>query len=169
MADFGPIFDAGIRTEGGYKLTNIRGDRGGQTYAGIARKKNPQWPGWAHIDRGEMPPTAMVRTFYRDEFWDRIRGDEIADQSIAATIYDFAINAGWRTSAKLAQAVIGVAPDGSIGPVTLAGLNLANAEEFRKSFALAKIQRYADIVNGDRSQEKFLLGWINRTLRELRA
>ena len=169
MADFAPIYDAGIRNEGGYRLTNVSGDRGGQTYSGIARNKHPKWPGWSYIDRGESPPTAMVREFYRVEFWDRIRGDEIADPAVAGTIYDFAINADWRISAKLAQAVIGVAPDGVIGPVTLAGLNLANAEDFRKSFALAKIQRYADIVNRDRSQGKFLLGWINRTLKELRS
>ena len=36
MADFDPAFDKMIRNEGGFKLTNIAGDRGGQTYAGIA-------------------------------------------------------------------------------------------------------------------------------------
>jgi lysozyme family protein len=37
MANFDPAFDKMIRNEGGFKLTNIEGDRGGQTYAGIAR------------------------------------------------------------------------------------------------------------------------------------
>ena len=36
MATFDPAFDKMIRNEGGFKLTNIEGDRGGQTYAGIA-------------------------------------------------------------------------------------------------------------------------------------
>jgi hypothetical protein len=31
-------------------------------------------------------------------------------------------------------------------------------------FAIAKVARYASICNNDRSQNKFLLGWINRTL-----
>ena len=37
MADFDPAFDKMIRNEGGFKLTHIAGDRGGQTYAGIAK------------------------------------------------------------------------------------------------------------------------------------
>ena len=37
MANFDPAFDKMIRNEGGFKLTNIEGDRGGQTYAGIER------------------------------------------------------------------------------------------------------------------------------------
>jgi len=32
-------------------------------------------------------------------------------------------------------------------------------------YALAKIARYRDIVTRDRSQMKFLLGWLNRTLK----
>jgi hypothetical protein len=32
------------------------------------------------------------------------------------------------------------------------------------SYALAKIARYRDIVQRDKTQIKFLLGWINRTL-----
>lgn len=34
MALFDPAFDKMIRNEGGFKLTHIEGDRGGQTYAG---------------------------------------------------------------------------------------------------------------------------------------
>jgi lysozyme family protein len=45
MADFLPAFERMIRDEGGYKLVNVAGDRGGQTYAGIARKMNPDWAG----------------------------------------------------------------------------------------------------------------------------
>ena len=41
MADFAPAFEKMIHDEGGYQLTDIPGDRGGQTYAGIARKPNP--------------------------------------------------------------------------------------------------------------------------------
>ena len=34
-------------------------------------------------------------------------------------------------------------------------------------YALAKVSRYAEICNRDRTQSNFLLGWINRTLKEL--
>ena len=58
-------------------------------------------------------------------------------------------------------------PDGSIGHRTLAALNSYNPELFVCKYALAKVSRYAEICNRDRTQSKFLLGWINRTLKEL--
>ncbi len=167
MADFLPAFERTLTAEGGYKLTDIAADRGGQTYAGLSRKNTPNWPGWHHIDQGRTPPTPLVRDYYKTEYWDRVRGDEIVDQRIAETLYDFGVNAGWKTSAKLAQAVLGATPDGTIGPKTLELLNAADANEFLPLFALAKIKRYADIVKKDKTQSKFLLGWINRTLESL--
>lgn len=164
MADFTKAYEATIRAEGGYKLTDIAGDRGGQTYAGIARKPNPGWSGWAYIDRGQIPPTDLVREFYKSEFWDKVAGDALTSQAVADSLYDFAVNAHWKTAAKLAQIVVGCTPDGQIGAKTVEALNQADPDQFRLAFALAKIKRYAEIVNRDRTQGKFLLGWINRTL-----
>lgn len=166
MADFEAAFSATMRREGGYVLHNVQGDRGGQTYAGIARKPNPQWPGWAYIDRGDIPPTALVRQFYRAGYWDAIRGDELPD-AIAATLYDFAVNAGPRVAVKLAQIVAGVEPDGTIGPRTVAALQAMEADRFAARFFVAKVRRYAEIVRRDRVQAKFLAGWINRSLDAL--
>jgi len=61
-----------MQDEGGYVLHEVPGDTGGMTYAGIARNKNPQWPGWALVDKKEFGGslTPMVREFYRTEFWD---------------------------------------------------------------------------------------------------
>lgn len=164
MADFAPIYERMLRDEGGYQLTDIAGDRGGQTYAGIARNAHPGWPGWAAIDRGEQPPAELVRGLYRAKFWDPLRGDEIADPGIAETLFNFGVNAGPATAVKLAQIVVGATPDGALGPRTLAALNASEPALFRARYALAKIGRYAEIVNRDRSQARFLLGWINRTL-----
>lgn len=166
MADFLPAFERMILNEGGYKLTNVKDDRGGQTYAGIARRRWTAWTGWQAIDRGETPDSDLVRKFYFEKFWMQISGDHIDNQQIAENIFDFAVNAGVATSAKVAQIVCRVTPDGKIGPKTLASLNGADAEMFRAEFALAKIARYRDIVVKDRSQLKFFLGWINRTLKE---
>jgi len=170
MADFGPAFDKMIADEGGYQLTNIPGDRGGMTYAGIARNPNPDWPGWALVDRKEFggPLTSMVREFYRQRFWNVVRGDEIRDQAIAETIFNFAVNTGTSVAIKLAQVIVGATPDGGIGPKTVELLNKCTAEKFLPSYAISKIQRYANICNRDRGQSKFLLGWINRTLAGLK-
>lgn len=166
MAEFLPAFERMILNEGGYKLHTVAGDRGGMTYAGIARKRWPDWAGWSVIDHGDRPDAESVRRFYRAYFWQPVQGDGIVSQRIAQTLFDFGVNAGTKTAVVLAQSVLGVTPDGVVGPKTLTAINSADEDKFLLAYALAKVARYAQIVTRDRSQGKFLLGWINRTLRE---
>ena len=169
MADFNPAFEKMIHDEGGFQLTDIPGDRGGQTYAGIARKPNPDWAGWQFIDRKDFgSATQLVREFYKVNFWDRIRGDELTNQAIAETIFNFAVNTGVGVASKLAQLIVGVTPDGAIGAKSLERLNICTAEKFLPAYALAKIQRYVDICMKNRDQSKFLLGWVRRSLEGLK-
>lgn len=159
-----------IQDEGGYTLHTIEGDRGGMTYAGIARNFNPTWEGWAFIDRGETPPTPMVRSWYHANYWIPICGDSIVSQVIASSIFNFAVNSSApgrpAVAVKLAQLVVGATPDGSLGQRTLQALNAYDPEKFVMAYALAKIARYRDIVTRDRTQIKFLLGWVNRALKD---
>lgn len=169
MAEFEPVFERMIRDEGGYRLHTVPGDRGGMTYAGIARNFNPSWPGWEYLDRGETPPTPMVRDYYHKNYWLPIQGDQLTRQAVASSLFNFAVNSSApgnpKLAVKLAQIVVGVTPDGVLGPKTVAALNACNEEWFVLRYALAKIARYAEICNKDRSQSKFLLGWVNRTLK----
>jgi lysozyme family protein len=107
-----------------------------------------------------------VRRFYKDEFWNVARLDHVIHQRTAESLFDFGVNAGMATAVRLAQIVVGTVADGISGPKTIAALNVADPERFSTMYALAKIARYRDIVTKDRSQLQFLLGWINRTLRE---
>jgi lysozyme family protein len=178
MAEFLPIYEDMIRDEGGYKLHRVEGDRGGDTYAGIARAMNPQWQGWAYIDRGEVPPTQMVREFYMAGWWAPIRGNQITDQGVASTIFNFAVNTSAygnpMLAVKLAQIAARVEPDGHFGPVTLEAINEIDGELYELRFFLAKMTRYAELANKDKaainwgksSAKKFLLGWLNRALKE---
>jgi lysozyme family protein len=110
----------------------------------------------------------MVRVFYKTEFWDRIRGDEITNQVVAENLFNFGVNTGIKIAVKLAQLIVGATPDGIVGDVTLQKFNNIDGEAFKKSYALMKITRYADICNKNKTQSKFLLGWINRTLKGLK-
>jgi hypothetical protein len=169
MADFNPAFEKMLHDEGGMQLTNIPGDRGGQTYAGIARNANPNWAGWQFIDCKDFgSATQLVREFYKVNFWDRVRGDELTNQAIAETIFNFAVNTGVGVASKIAQLIVGVTPDGAIGAKTVERLNICTAEKFLPAYALAKIQRYVDICMKNRDQSKFLLGWTRRALEGLK-
>ena len=166
MSDFLQAYERMIVNEGGYVLHTVKNDRGGQTYAGIARNAWPKWAGWASIDVGDTPPAEMVRGFYRSNFWTPLRLEEVQSQDVARTLFDFAVNAGTGTAAKLAQIVVGATPDGKMGPKTLAALNNYDADLFLARYALAKLARYEQIITRDSSQRGFLLGWVRRVLKE---
>lgn len=169
MASFLPAFEKMIDNEGGYTLHRIDGDRGGLTYAGIARNFYPDWPGWPLVtsDTALQAIIPHVQAFYKQQFWERIRGDFIYAQDIAESIFDFAVNAGVSTAIKLAQEVVGVSTDGIIGSITLKAMNNIEVNVFVREYALKKMARYANIVNNNPSQGKFLLGWINRALKDI--
>lgn len=165
MAEFIDAFNHVMSVEK-WELTDDPADRGGQTYAGISRNNWPQWDGWEDIDGGRTPEPRKVLEFYRDGFWTVIRGDGIASQKIATSLFSFAVNAGERVAIKLAQQVAGTKADGVIGKFTIVALNTMDSDLFLARYALAKIARYRDICTKDPTQRKYILGWINRTLKE---
>lgn len=80
--DYFPAYEKMIVREGGYKLTNDPTDRGGMTYAGVARNRHPNWAGWPIIDQGGTPPALMVRDFYRGAFWTPLRLDALSTSAL---------------------------------------------------------------------------------------
>jgi lysozyme family protein len=170
MADFKPIFKQMLLNEGGYKLHEVKNDRGGRTYAGISEKYHPDWPGWELINQGifDQRLHELVHLFYTEKYWDLVKGHHIKSQEIAESLFDFAVNAGVKTAIRLAQVVVGATPDGIIGQQTIAALNKCPPPIFISNFALSKIARYVSIVDNDPTQLGFLRGWLHRTLRALK-
>lgn len=108
--------------EGINKLTDIASDRGGETWNGISRVKNPDWPGWAIIDAwkaGAMHPPLedneelhrLEDLFYYENIWIKIKGDSIESQEIADSLFDSAVNLGVGTAIKLLQNTLFELPD----------------------------------------------------------
>ena len=174
MANFNEAFSATLQAEGGY--VDDPHDPGGETYKGIARSRNPKWPGWTRVDilktKSNFPRSLdadtdlqqWVSDLYEINYWHKVRGDDIANQAIANSVFDFAVNAGPITSAKLAQFAVHVEPDGVIGDTTLTKLNAEDPRTFLAVFALAKIGRYIKICEGRVDSRKYFYGWVRRTL-----
>jgi len=171
MADFKSSFVKGIKLEGGFKLTDVPGDNGGITYAGISKNKHPDWAGWDKMDNNKQD----VESFYKTNFWDKILGDNIRSQTIADIIYLSSMNMGLRPVIKIIQKIVKCTQDGLFGRITLGKLNdLIHDEKDEKifilTFNLLIIFRYKNICLHDKrrkrdkivSNEKFLCGWINR-------
>ena len=176
MADFTQAFQLMIAHEGDYG--NDPDDPGGETYKGVARKIFSKWDGWTKVDilkRQTGFPANLdkdpelqqnVSDFYRVTFWDKMNGDQITNQDIANSIFDFGVNAGIGTSASLAQMVVGATSDGVIGPDSISGINNFDPDHFLASFTVAKIARYVNIVKKRPTSRKYFYGWVIRALGE---
>ena len=89
MKTFDELFEGVIKHEGYY--ANVEGDRGGETYMGVARNLHPDWKGWEYIDayketygeikwnfKIDIPELAdLVKEFYKKTFYDRFKIDGI--------------------------------------------------------------------------------------------
>lgn len=175
MADFKQAYEKVKKFEGGY--ANNPNDKGGETYAGIARVHHPKWSGWAIIDKykqsqysskalnnvlqGNDEISKMVENFYKVNFWNPIMGDNIMNQLIADNIMDFAVNSGVNRASKYAQRIVGVTEDGVMGAKTIKAIN-QNVEGFVTYYKAARLTFVRNIVARDESQSVFLKGWTSR-------
>lgn len=173
MASFKIAYDTYIKPAEGYYVNNPA-DKGGETYAGIARNFFPNWQGWTVVDfykrfTNPNPPTntkipgleGMVEEFFKVQFWDRNRFSEINNQDIANIIFDWNVNSG-STGIKKVQQILGVGADGAIGPITLNAINSANQKELYNAIKIAREQFYYSLVNANPTQSVFLKGWLAR-------
>lgn len=163
MADFNQAIAKILAAEGGATVTEIAGDAGGLTKYGISQRAYP------NIDIRNLTER-QAGDIYKRDYWDRVRGDGIDVQVVAESIFGAAVNMGVKTASRLAQSALneimlgGVVVDGEIGDKTINALNKCTKTVFIAAFTLAKIAYYAHICNRDKTQSKFLLGWINRAL-----
>lgn len=167
MAEFLPAYEIGRQNEGGY--VNDPSDKGGETYAGVARNYWPSWKGWPIIDaskplkRGDFIKNeeleSCIKQFYRQNFWNKIQGDYIDSQAVATFIYDWTLTSG--KAIKIIQRELGLTDDGIFGNGTLAAVNNAG-DDFLSRLHKMRDAYYHFLVNRDATLQKFLLGWVRR-------
>ncbi len=174
MAKFKISLQKTLAHEGGY--SNDPDDLGKETYKEISRNSHPSWQGWKIIDNSKkdktfpvnivnhVAPQKLVELFYLNEFWQPLKADQIQNQTSADSIFDFAFNAGIKTSVELVQSIIGVKTDGIIGEQTLNKLNSLDFGYFQPAFTVGKISHYIAIIQKHPTNKKYIYGWIIRAL-----
>lgn len=175
---FNELFDGVIKHEGYY--ANVTGDRGGETYMGVARNLHPKWSGWTIIDaykkiHGEIRRntkidntelTELVKDFYKYTFYDNCRIGSINNGSIQEIIFDWCVNSGhW--GSRGVQRVLNqffksdLKMDGVIGKRTLSIINSCEARALFDAIKEARIRYYYTISKRGQNH-KFLNGWLKR-------
>jgi lysozyme family protein len=167
-ADFNKAIPFTRMHEGGY--SNIAGDNGGETYCGIARVDNPEWEGWTIVDAHkplkyneriqDLTIEGMVNAFYKAQYWNKISGDGINNQQVAAFLFDWYVNSEHSAVREL-QRIVGAPQTGNVGPITLPAINFYKGNLFEKLKA-ARIAFYNQLAANNAHDRQFLDGWIDR-------
>lgn len=153
-----------IKHEGGYVKDPT--DRGGETFKGISRRFFPRWEGWDIVDINHFDDRldSLVVDFYKTYFWDALGLSQVEDDFVASMLMNIGVNQGKKSVAKKIQRILKVTADGVIGPVTITSLNNSNRDVFVYQFILETVDLYTHIINKDRSQKRFITGWLNRAM-----
>ena len=125
MATFEDAFNILSVKEGGY--VNDSNDSGGETYKGISRRYNIDWDGWKIIDNykrkyfgkalskkldNDDNLQKLVKSLYKDKYWDIFELDNIPSQKIAYQMFDTCVNCGSAVAIRFAQIALGESVNG---------------------------------------------------------
>ena len=149
-------FKASIQeAEGGYQnLVNDKGNynslkqRVGTNY-GVSAKFYERVIGFPPSMEDMKAITQQeAHMLFKNEFWDKMGGDNIDNQAVAELIVDHAINANPYVTAKMIQRTLntdfnkGLVVDGVVGAKTIAALNSVDQYIFFQKFADARLAYY---------------------------
>lgn len=175
--------------EGGYAFNVL--DPGQETYRGIARAIWPKFNGWELVDqikrrypdarddwdgymRASEPLQDRVISFYRFDFWDNWRGDEVLEISpaIAFEVLEGAINQGLERTAIFLQTALNTLDrgkaedlvlDGVVGPKTILRLERSGDPlVVVKMLECQQGMRYMEIMHRNPRMEIFARSWFRR-------
>lgn len=151
MANFNIAIGLTLQHEGGY--VNDPNDSGGETNFGITQA---DMPGVSIKDLTVEQATA----YYLEHYWKALYS-QIESQTLANKIFDMGVLAGVGTAVKMLQIVLGLAADGSFGPLTLLHLNQVGDAILPAYMARMELH-YKEVVVTNPKDAEFLKGWERR-------
>lgn len=161
MADYRKLIPFILKFEGGY--VNDPADSGGPTNKGVTLNTFRSVYGRAKTinDLKHMTDNEW-RHIFKSLYWDKCKADDIANQSIANMLVDFAWHSGVTTAIKKLQKIVGVTSDGICGVQTIGTINSRYAPETFNLLKAARMRYLQGIVKNKHSQARFMYGWTKR-------
>ena len=101
--------------------------------------------------------TGILKNLY----WDRWKADDIKNQSLANILVDWVWASGVH-GIKRPQRILGVAPDGLVGPKTVEALNASDPRGLFDKIKTDRIKFIDEICEARPKNEKYRKGWLNR-------
>ena len=144
-----------LAAEGG--LVNDPKDPGGVTKFGISQRSYPA------LDIRALS-LDDAKAIYQRDYWDKLQGEALP-AGLDLLLLDHAVNAGPARSVRLLQRLVGVPEDGLMGPVTLAGVAIADPQDLIARYSELRLDYYRDLP----TWRHFGAGWSRRVHRARRA
>lgn len=152
---FDQCFDKLISHEGGY--VNHPTDPGGETNYGISKRAYPS------LDIKALT-LADAKAIYKRDYWDRAQCDQLPSQ-LSYLVFDAAVNSGIGQSIRFLQRAVGVADDGSIGPITLSAAKRMDTDSLCARFLGHRLEFMTKLSTFD----VFGKGWSRRLADQLKG
>lgn len=181
MADYEKAFEILMKLEFSNPSNFLHKNKTERDYtvAGIYKYAHPKWLGWFIVmdslqrNNGNVVSASrdlyknyhlkeLIMNFYKSQFWDRMRLDEVKNDNTATEIFVFAVNAGTRNAIRKVQKLVGADADGLMGPVTLGFINSFDPDKFDIMFDEVELKYYDDIIKNKPSFAIYKNGWKNR-------
>ena len=185
MNRFDECVNVVIGFEGGY--VNDKDDKGGETNYGITDStlNSAKTKGWIPFNVTiQNIKLEHAKIIYRKGYWDAVQADSLP-HPLDLIMFDSAVNHGPNAAVKLLQKSLNallpyteLVVDGIIGPLTMRAVNdyvglgitpglhpNSNIRYLCIDVLMNRIELYLSIVTNNKSQDKFLKGWLNRVFK----
>lgn len=179
-ADIRPALTATFGNEGGYQCdrTDPGNWTGGKVGAGelVGTKYGIAANSYPHEDIRNLTIDRAAQLYERD-YWRPLGLDKVNSQIIANEVFDWAVNQGTVTVARLLQHAINLAmypyksitEDGKIGPATIAALNSRRQDSIYVCMIGLRFKRYEEIATKNPRMMPYFRAWIMRIKSNVRA
>lgn len=157
------LIDDILVREGGF--VNHPADRGGPTHYGITQATLSRWrQQQVTVQDVQALTIEEARAIYRHDYIERPGFLRIPDERLRALLVDWGVHSGPQTAIRALQRVLGVRPDGVLGPVTLAALKTRPAADVYAVVLRWRGLWLADLLQRDPQQRAFAAGWLRRLM-----